>query len=83
MKSVFFSILIFAGVFLFAGSGFFEIIGENWFHYLAYFMFALVMLCAIYITLIKERRAQKGNLPEKASDGDSETKQKEGKQDEK
>lgn len=63
MKSVFLSILMFAIVFLLAGSDFLTVIGEDWFHYSAYFVFALVMLCAVYVTLIKNNSTKKNAQP--------------------
>lgn len=83
MKSVFLSILIFAAVFLFAGSGVLSVIGEDWFHYSTYFVFALVMICAVYVTLIRGNTATNNNLEQTPEDNTAETKQKEEKHDKK
>lgn len=53
MKSIFLTFLIFAGVFMFAGSGVLSVIGENWFHYTSYVAFVVVMIAGIYITLLR------------------------------
>lgn len=82
MKSVFLSILIFAGVFLLAGSGILSVIGEDWFHYSTYFIFALVMVCAVYITLFRPHSV-KNNVSETAEDNKPQTEQKEEEHDKK
>lgn len=51
MKSVFLSILIFIAVALFAGSDVLAVIGNDWFHYFSYISFAVIMLCAVLITM--------------------------------
>ena len=54
MKSVFLSFLIFAGVFLLAGSGVLSVIGKDWFHYTSYVIFAVVMIAGVCITFMKK-----------------------------
>ena len=77
MKSVFLSILMFVVVFLFAGSNFLTVVGEDWFHYSAYFVFALVMLCAVYVTLIKNHATEKNTPSAKKKDSTLKIEQKE------
>lgn len=64
MKSIFLTFLIFAGVFIFAGSGVLSVIGEDWFHYVSYIAFVAVMLIAVYVTLIKKTSEQTDNSSE-------------------
>ncbi|MBR1601250.1 MAG: hypothetical protein IJ677_06695 [Alphaproteobacteria bacterium] len=54
MKSIFLTILIFIGVFTLAGSGILSVISSVWFHYLSYVLFFSVILCGIYVTLIRK-----------------------------
>ena len=79
MKSIFLTILIFIGVFAFAGSDIFSVISYDWFHYLSYILFASVMLCGIYVTLIRKPNADTS----KASEPPLEIEQKKGEYDEK
>lgn len=51
MKSVFLTILIFIGVFLFAGSDTLSVLGQNWFHYASYGIFIIVMLAGVFVTM--------------------------------
>ena len=51
MKSILLTILIFAGVFLFAGSGVLSVLGQSWFQYTSYAAFVIVMLAGVYVTM--------------------------------
>lgn len=66
MKSIFLTFLIFAGVFLVVKSGALFIISENWFHYLSFASFGIVMLSAVYFTIFykKDNTAAEGNKKE-------------------
>lgn len=54
MKSILLTILIFAGVFLFAGSGVLSVLGQDWFHYTSYAAFVIVMLAGVYVTMFRK-----------------------------
>lgn len=69
MKSVFLTFLIFAGVFLLAGSGVLSVIGTDWFHYTSYAIFAVVMIVGVFITTLHKPAASK------TKDADGQTKQ--------
>lgn len=51
MKSIFLTILIFAGVFAAADSGILSVISKDWFHYAAYSVLAVVVICGFLVTL--------------------------------
>lgn len=61
MKSVFLTFLIFAGTFLFAGSGVLSVIGEDWFHYASYIAFIVVLFAGIYVTLLRKPEIKEKN----------------------
>ena len=82
MKSVFLSILMFVGVFFLAGTDFLSVIEEDWFHYSTYFVFTLVMLCALYVTLFKTRSAKNNNSSEDMQNNAPKIEQKEENHDE-
>jgi len=52
MKSIFLSILIFIGVFLFAKSDVLAVVSEKWFDYVSYGVLAVVILCGIFASFI-------------------------------
>ena len=83
MKSIFLTFLIFAGVFLFAGSGILSVIGENWFRYTTYSAFVIVMLAGIYVTLLRKPTAGKNEGTNQIQEEKPQIEQKEGKNDEK
>lgn len=58
MKSIFLSILIFIGVFLFAKSDVLVVVSEKWFDYLSYSVLTVVVLCGIFASLIYKPKHQ-------------------------
>lgn len=74
MKSIFLSILIFIGVFLFAKSDVLAVVSEKWFDYVSYGVLAVVLLCGVYASVIYKPKHSLDKTSSEAT-GQDETKQ--------